>query len=545
MSERKNLLAQGGVLFLLLAVRACAFGFEYWPQLDDYIQYCNYMTNETFMELQQKVGLLASRPLAGLADYFVWGQLFDHMILGVFLISALYILCVVLMRKLLSRYFRVSPLFMVIMALLPLGVEATYWMSAASRIVMGLLCACLAGLAFAWWLDRGKWYCGAVFALAMLLPFGFYEQSAILAMTLVLGMGILECRKRPRRAVLALWALPAVAVYFAIVGQLSTGTVYASRMELVLPNSDYYWNVFLPEVLKQVRTVFFEGNFYTLAKGFLRGLRLILGGELLLWCLLPVLLSVLLGLLVWKEGERERKNKVPLALLAGFLLALAPVTLFFVLANPWFSFRCAATSFAGIALFCDTLVMALCGRLPAKRLCLSVLAGAAALVFTIAGATEIGDYKGTYESDHRAVQVIMQTLERDDLLRKDTTSLRVGFLGMEPSHLPDQNYHWHEHVTGCTESNWALSGLLRSQLPADTQLPGVYPLPTWPIYRNWNHAVNDPTLFDRLYWYDGHSATPITLQPSGEKRYDVLLPDGTLLGRVVEQWDGTGYFEAP
>ena len=47
-------------LWALLMVRACAAGLEYWPQLDDYIQYHNYPTAESFSALQKAVGLLAA-----------------------------------------------------------------------------------------------------------------------------------------------------------------------------------------------------------------------------------------------------------------------------------------------------------------------------------------------------------------------------------------------------------------------------------------------------------------------------------------------------
>ena len=43
--------ALGGALFVLLMLRACAFGAVYWPQLDDYIQYHNYPTSGSFSQL--------------------------------------------------------------------------------------------------------------------------------------------------------------------------------------------------------------------------------------------------------------------------------------------------------------------------------------------------------------------------------------------------------------------------------------------------------------------------------------------------------------
>ena len=146
--------ALGGLIFLMLMLRACAFGAQYWYQLDDYIQYHNYAAGNDFCSLVEAVGLLASRPLAGIADYFVWSPLFDHMIVGVAIVSALYAVSAVLMKRLISRYFALSPLFLLVMAMLPLGVEGTYWMSASTRIVVGLLFACLTGWSFAWWLDR-------------------------------------------------------------------------------------------------------------------------------------------------------------------------------------------------------------------------------------------------------------------------------------------------------------------------------------------------------------------------------------------------------
>lgn len=536
MSERRGDWLQGGVIFLLLMARNCACGLQYWPQLDDYIQYHNYAAVFTFPELQETVGVLASRPLAGLADYFVWSPMFDGMLLAVTIISALYALSAVLIKGLLGRYFAVGPLFLPIMALLPLGVEGTYWVSASSRVVVGLFFACLAGQAFAGWLDQGTWPRALLFMAAMVIPFGFYEQSAVLAMTLVLGMALLEVRAKKERTFLVLWVVPAAMLYFGITGMLSNGGVYASRMELVLPTSAYYWSTFLPQVLSQLKAVFLEGNFYTLAKGFLRSVRM---EELRLWLLAPGLLGVLYGVLVWKGGGETRKNRTYLALLAGILLALAPVTLFFILANPWFSFRGAVTSFVGLALFCDALVMALWRFLPARRAGPAVLAGLTVAVFCIAGASELSDYRDTYLSDQQAASAVLEAFEQDDLFQ---STLQVGILGLEATHLPDQNYHWHEHVTGCTESNWAFTGLLVSRA-GEKGIPSVQPLPAWPLYKRWNAQINDPARFDRLYWYDGRQVVPVALEATGGKAYHVLLSDGAILGRIREESDGLGYFE--
>ena len=203
-------------IFLLLMARACAFGVQYWPQLDDYIQYHNYALSESFWELQTSMGLLASRPLAGLADYFIWGSMYDYMILGVAMISLALAVSAVLLKRQLSRYFSIGPLFLVVMTLLPLGVEGTYWMSASTRVVCGLLMAVLAAEAFLRWMDTGRWYWALSFLFLQLLPYGFYEQSGVFSVALIVGMAILEVIRdwrRWKRALLSLWGLPAMKLY--------------------------------------------------------------------------------------------------------------------------------------------------------------------------------------------------------------------------------------------------------------------------------------------------------------------------------------------
>ena len=533
-------------LFLLLMARACAFGVRYWPQLDDYIQYHNYPSSGSFWALQQATGLLASRPLAGLADYFIWGQMFPWMIVGVALISLMLALSAVLLRRQLGRYFTVGPLFLVIVTLLPLGVEGTYWMSASTRIVCGLLLAVLAAGAFLKWMDTGRWTWALAYVLLQPLPLGLYEQSGILAVTLVVGYGILEVirsRKRLARAALSLWSLPAMMLYYLLMaGLFASDGVYGSRAEIILPVVPYWWGTFLWQVLGQMKQVFGAGMFYTLVKGFVRGVRLIVSGKLLLWALVVAALCVLLWRLLRREGHSNagggEKLSPWLAVVAGVLLFLAPISIFFVLGNPWFSFRGAVTSFVGLALLCDTAVTALWSRLPGRQHGPAVLAAAAALVFCVAGASEIGDYRDTWENDQRVAAAVLETMEEEFPVSgpAEQYSQRVGVLNVEASYLPNQNYFYHEHIPGCTESAWAFQGLLGCAGDG-RPLPSVTPLPSWPVYRAWNAETSRPETFDVLYYYNGASLERVTLKPSALGEHDFLVygESGGILGRIWEE----------
>lgn len=531
------------LLFLLVMARYCAFGIQYYPQLDDYIQYHNYARLYDFSTLQELMGILSSRPLAGIADYFFWSPMFDRMILGVALISSLYAAAVLLIWDVLGRYFRTSPVLPVVMALLPLGIEGTYWMSASTRVVVGMFFAALAVRAFLSWLDGKGWGWLPLYLLLQLIPFGFYEQAGLLSVALTAGAAILEgTRKRKPlgRCAFALWGVPAMGLYLMITRLLNNGGVYGSRTELVLPTSRYYWDTVFPELMGQLRDAFLKGGFFTAVKGFVRGMRMILCGELLLWALCAAALCVLLWLTARRREPQERSEgdaPLPLALLSGLLLAAAPVSLFLVLNNPWFSLRGTVTSFPGIALLADSLLVRLWDRLARGRGGLSVLAAAAAFVFCVAGASEVRDYRDTYENDRRIAGLVLEAAEEEGL---DASSGRVGVLNLEPSYLPNQNFCYHEHIHGCTESGWAFTGLL-------TALGGeikVTPLPADPLYRAWNREANHPSGFQALYWFDGESLTPAVLRELGENAFQVRDRQGALLGVIWEE-NGIGYIRRP
>ena len=530
------------LLFLLLLVRACAWGVRYWPQLDDYIQLHNSPSAESFWILQESMGLLSSRPLAFLADYYVWGPMFDVLILGVALICLMYAACAVLLRSQLGRYFPVGPVFLAVFTLLPLGVEGTYWMSASTRVVCGLFFAVLTAQAFLRWMDTGRRRWALLYLVLQLLPMGFYEQAGLFAITLTVGLAILEVirsRARWKRALLSLWGLPALGIYFQVTGLFAVGDLF-TRGDLIFPDEPYWWDYFLPQILEQLREVFVDGTFYTLAKGFLRGLRSALAGPLLPGLVLAAALCALLGYVLTRpeprEGTAGEKPLSPwLALVAGVLLFLGPITVFLVLSNPWFSFRGAVASFAGLALLCDTVLTVIWRRLPGFRRGPAVLCALCALVFWVAGASEIGDYKATYENDQRVAAVTLETLEG-----LEPGAARIGLLNVEPSYLPDQNYYYHEHIHGCTESAWAFQGLLTCL--GEGRSWDVTPLPADPIYYVWNQSANRPETFDLLYYYDGEALEPVTLEQTGEHDFLVLDAAGEQVGRIWEEADGLGYF---
>ena len=62
------------LIFALVLLRFCYYGFTYYPQLDDYIQLHNQSAYYSAKAVILDMGLLSSRPLASVMDYFFWSH---------------------------------------------------------------------------------------------------------------------------------------------------------------------------------------------------------------------------------------------------------------------------------------------------------------------------------------------------------------------------------------------------------------------------------------------------------------------------------------
>ncbi len=520
-------------VFSLIFGRYLYYGPVYFYQLDDYIQYHNYTAfNPSIWKLIKDMGLLQARPAAGVLDLAVWSRMFPVMILAVAVISALYAGAALLLRAVFRRHFDTGWFFIVIFALLPLGFEGTYWVSASSRIVCGLFFAALAAWLMQKYFDGGPWPLLPAALAVQFFASCFYEQVLVFSVALMLLLAVLSFRERGKRCFWGLFALVNTGLYFLLTALAPSGTFYESRMELVLPNTLYYFDTFLPEVLGQLRHAFLGGGFYTLAKGLWRGIRILLADRAFWFALFALALCVLFYFVARrreKESGQKRKRGW-IALLCGILLALAPLAPFFILANPWFSLRGTVTSFAGIALAADALLNRLLRPFGCRRQGAAVISAATAFIFVLAGISELHDYRQTMRND----QQIGTLITAEAALENAGES--VGILCLEPSYLEEQNYFWHEHLHGVTESNWALTGFLQ-YLCNEQEIASVTPLPTDPLYRAYNYESNRPDRFDRLYYYNAGEGTllPVTLKQTGERAYEVYLEDGRQAARIQDE----------
>ena len=519
------------LIFALVLLRFCYYGFTYYPQLDDYIQLHNQAAYYSAKAVILDMGLLSSRPLASVMDYFFWSNFWPFLMAAVALISAMYAASACLFRRVWGEYFGTGYLFLVVYALLPLGMEGTYWISASNRVVPSLFFVALAMYLFQKWCRTGKVLWLPLYFVAQLISFCFYEQGLVLSVTGVLLAGIIEFFRGNRsRSLFSLLTFVNAGIYFAFTGYFSTSTgQLGSRLRLTLPWQEGWDKVFL-SAAGQTGESFLIGGYKTLVDGFRRGLACIAEDFSLLWVLVLVLLCAALFLFARRFTAERPAGEAALprrwALLVGFLMALAPVTLFFVLSSPSVALRNTVFSFCGIALFLDAAWSMLLTRCPARGLITGAVCAVCAAVFSVAAVSELHDYRATTQADQRAARAITAAVEGDEGA--------IAVLNLEPNYLSEQNFLYHEHIHGATESAWALAGLL--SWAADTPaFPAATPVPMGGRY------TGSLTEFGALLWYDHKTGTvqSVMAVPAGEGVYEIQTAGGDTLAAAQEE-NGAG-----
>ena len=528
----------------LLVLRACAYGYGYFPQLDDYIQYWYYPGFSSFSALVHKTGLLGSRPLAGVMDYFVWSRL--PVMTCLIILCVMFAVSAVIFREVLRRYYDVSPVFLVIMTLLPLGMEGTYWLSASTRVITGIFFASLAVAVFAKWLDSSTIPRIIMFIILMVVPYCFYEQAGVLAAAMVFVMAYWERRRKLKRGIFSLWAFLAAALSLLVTRIFSVkGSAYSSRTSYAVEKGLFSdltqrW----AEIFRQGRRVLVNGDIALIYKGFRRGLGFLLEEDHFQWMLLVLLFCAILGWAAFYDKSIRRHRKTFTAVWASLIWIFLPLCLFFVIPRPWICFRNAVTSFVGIAFILDHLLVRLVKATGGTRLGMSALAMVFSLLFMICGLSELHDYKAVNTRDQQVAHTVIEMIQADlaeDGYDKKTD--KFAELGANRGAKLETNYRWNDHIEGCTSQQWAFTGLLR-YVAQDRNFPPVVPLDASDIYDKLTKWQNDPLQFNHLYYYEEETGDITKIRLKLKKGSDVSDPvqywemineEGNIIGVLAEK----------
>jgi len=458
-------------LYALALLRFSWQGLQYSPLLDDWIQYHNYARLMGGLRgAVSQLGLLAARPVAGVLDVALWSRFWGRLFWAVALLAALFTLSAWCFTRLFGRLFGLSSLvFPIVYLLIPVNFEATYWLSAATRVIPSLLIAALCGMQTHRAVRRGRALLLLPATLCCLLAACFYEQGFVLAAALMALIGLFWSRDKWIRLGSVVLPCTAYSMYAAMTAAAGPSALYRSRGALYLPFvSEGYFDAHLPELLSQLAAVL-KGIPSLTLRAFIRGIPMAVLRPI------PLFLAIcLIGVVaVFCKPDRHQEEDPPLLLSCLFALALmaAAFAPFFVVAPPWVGLRALGCCLPGIALLAASMVQMI------PPFAYRWMAALAAGVFMVASASELHDYRATAQWDADVVRAIGEAHERYRYDRQEA----VAVLGLMPSHLTAQNYEWHEHIHGVTESRWALTGALRAHM-RDLDVPVVTPLYEGRVY---------------------------------------------------------------
>lgn len=512
-------------------------GFEYYLQMDDYVQIGVPYTASEYWHYVCSAGLLNNRPLSWLLDGLLWSRFSENWALALGLLTLLFVLSAFFFEKVFRRWFGTSSLFTLLYLLLPINFEGAYWISASSRIVTSLFFVALS----LWFLDRfiekgGVWRL-LVYFLFGLCSTGFYEQGIVLgvACSLLLMLFTLSgkfVQPKTKRAFAGFLSLVYAACYFLFTSLQSNTGVNANRMIIHVPWEPYYFEYMAAPIAKSIVQVGIKGTFLTYAKGFWRGCKEIVASPNFVWCV--VILVALIALFFCIRVPEKRKRGAGGAVLYGALIAAAPMVIFFFIGGtPWFSCRNFLPALPGIALMLDALIL-LCVR--RKRLVMQILCVLFAFGACIAGISETGDYRQTYLDDNTVVKAVLEAGGADDF------GTNIKILNVSGSYLTDSNFMWNEHFHGATDSPWGMNGLFRYLTDTPASGWSVTPIPideNGNMYVTWSN-FRRITLTDHVYYYDPATKTarkvvqyPIETT-DGTEQFAIYNEDGSYLATLVQ-----------
>jgi hypothetical protein len=443
-----------GVFFLLMFVKYSYYHFKYYPVMDDWIQYGTYsLAQNPFMEVVLKTKMYTIRPLAGISDVFIISRFWDKLDLVFFVITLMHIAsCVFIVKVFQYNKIKTGYVFLFFYGLLPFGSEATYWISASSRLVVAMFWLSVAMFFMCRYLYQTyKKRDLILFFVFHLLSFSYYETVVILGFVGALLVVLPNIRKREGKILGAVTILNTyiIAIYYNLFsdqGQLLTRGEWVESAN---------WGDYLKTGV-HIFKMLGQSDLHFYAKGFIRGLDVIRKDGEWLFLMLVLLLGVCVIFASRKTFIDRRISQNVKKIALGSILFLAPFVLFFVIRFDWISFRNAFTSFIGLGLILEGLFDLGTRNLFLRRT-KDLMLGILAVVFVLVNVSEITDFKNTSLMDALIAERVIEAAEGTGVLQGETEAL---IFHAKNSYV-DLNKEYNEHIAAITSSDWLMTGAIR------------------------------------------------------------------------------------
>lgn len=434
-------------LLLCYITRYAAYGFEYYPLLDDYIQYYWYANMpDTLNSVFLGIGTISTRPLAGISDVYFWTGLFASGGAAVLLSGSLIsVLAIYFLRRVLEGMsISVGAVFYAVLLFFPIVFETQYWLSASSRIMVGIFFAALALVMLERHTRHGGGWRLALFWLLNLCSMCFYEQVLIFSFLLCVAYIYRTGQKR------STYIVPCVNVCIVALYYLAFKDVGAlgGRTKILLTPEIFSHIEYMINELGNVLADCFVG---LNANGFVRGLAVLKDK---LWLGLCILVFSAALALLDKRMKKHKRNDWFVYLLS-LVLMLAPLALLFITQDAALPYRTVYVSLIGMAILLDRVL----SLVPVGERAGRVLVLVCIFCLSVACVSEMTDYRTTSLIDKKICTGIVRELDEKTISGEGECYL----VGAKRAYT-ETNTQRGEHIISVTSSDWALTGAVRYYL---------------------------------------------------------------------------------
>lgn len=524
----RSRLAFWTALLLLMILKYTYLGLEYFPVLDDHNTY-GFLYN-TYTPQEAFIRLATSRPIAYFFDCFIISRLWQNMWIVLIGTTTLHWLCCILIFKIFEKLnLGIGYLSIIIFALAPFSTEATYWIAASSRLVIGLF-FCLASIyLLVHCVTNEKTFSSkklailyVLFWLVNLLSMGFYEQITIFAFAIPVVIFVL-CFKELKHKwgiilpFLNLSIFGFYYIYFRDVGQI------ASRGKLV--SGDLLSHT--ENVMKTIRKLVLQEQWLMIKNGVIRGLELAVSN--VFGFIVSLAAIVLLSVYCCKNlrSLNDNQKSVVAKLLLSIFLFILPFGPFFILDNTYMANRNVFLSLFAMGLLIETLVC-LFFKWDKRKIGPSMITGALCIAFLLTNFSEINDYRNISRIDQQIITNLAQAYTPTDDIGDGTLLFNAKDIYTDVTQ---------RHFSNCTAVDWSLTGAVQS-LACDVQLGILRPVKAGAM-----HLSITP---ESRYLYYGISDNLEIFTLNGVWRDDELVlmkDDGSIFGVVASDDKGKQTFE--
>jgi len=408
----------------LIIILACAIvrmgflGFKYYPLLDDYIQYGVYgRVDEPFLNLYIKGSFFAARPLASICDIYIWSRFWNNMGVILFLFTVLHACSAYLFIVSFEKAgVKLGLCFAVFFVLYPLNFEASYWISASSRLIVGVFFVAVSCYMLVY--NRK-----ILFFIFQLLSFVFYEQIIILG--IIVSCYLIFKIKNKKCCYIMLFNFLFIAVYYLIFSRMGS---FGARAELRIIN------------LEAVYSILASWNFRWFFSAFMR----IFTFDCFWYGIAIFAVCICLY-------EKRNRFDFSVFVLGIFIFVFGYVSII-ILKNYTVGLRNCFVPLIGFALVIDS-ALNLVRHKP-------VLVCVLAMFFVAICLGELVDYRGNYFADAKIIEQVGMAYGKSG----NNLVLNARRRNIK------SNFDFAEHILAITSSDWAITGAVR-QFLGDFNIP--------------------------------------------------------------------------